>query len=57
MKGLFGHTSGYAVPRFAVDLPGGGGKVPLVPDYQEGGQDGHIVFRNFAGEPFEFLDA
>ena len=57
MKGLIGHTSGYAVPRFAIDLPGGGGKVPLVPEYREGGQDGHIVFRNFAGEPFEFLDA
>lgn len=57
MRGLIGHTSGYAVPRFAVDLTGGGGKVPLLPEYREGAEDGRVVFRNFAGKKFEYLDA
>jgi lysine 2,3-aminomutase len=56
MKGLIGHTSGYAVPKFAVDLTGGGGKVPLLPEYRDGSQDGKINFQNFAGERFEYLD-
>ncbi len=56
MKTLIGHTSGYAVPKFAVDLSGGGGKVPLLPEYREASEDGHIVFKNFAGERFEYLD-
>ncbi len=56
MRGLIGHTSGYAVPKFAVDLTGGGGKVPLLPEYRDGSEDGRIVFENFAGERFEYLD-
>jgi len=56
MRGLIGHTSGYAVPKYAVDLSGGGGKVPLVPDYRERDKEDPVVFRNFAGELFEYLD-
>ncbi|MDA8163885.1 MAG: KamA family radical SAM protein [Desulfobacteraceae bacterium] len=48
MKSLIGHTSGLAVPTFAVDAPGGGGKIPLVPDYVRSlGTD--LVFENYQG--------
>lgn len=48
MRSLIGHTSGLAVPTFAVDAPGGGGKIPLVPDYvRHLGED--LVFENYCG--------
>ncbi len=48
MRSLIGHVSGMAVPTFAVDGPGGGGKIPLLPDYivQTGSR---LVFRNYCG--------
>ena len=48
MQALIGHISGMAVPTFAVDAPGGGGKIPLLPDYVEqlGSQ---LVFQNYCG--------
>jgi len=49
MKGLRGHTSGYAVPTFVIDAPGGGGKIPLLPDYVVEHNDEHIVMRNYKG--------
>jgi lysine 2,3-aminomutase len=50
MESLRGHTSGLAVPQFVIDLPGGGGKVPLQPDYLlcRSGED--FVFRNYEGK-------
>jgi lysine 2,3-aminomutase len=49
MEALRGHTSGYAIPLYTVDLPGGGGKVPVLPSYLiSQGQD-RAVFRNFEG--------
>jgi lysine 2,3-aminomutase len=48
MQSLIGHVSGMAVPTFAVDAPGGGGKVPLLPDYvKKWGRD--LVFQNYCG--------
>ena len=47
---LRGHTSGLAVPHFIVDLPGGGGKVELVPQYLKRREGNTIVFRNHLGE-------
>ena len=44
---LRGHTSGYAVPHYIVDLPGGGGKISLVPQYMNGRKDGHLIFTNY----------
>ena len=41
-----GHTTGYAVPQYVIDAPGGGGKVPINPDYVEAITDDEIVFRN-----------
>jgi lysine 2,3-aminomutase len=49
IKGLRGFTSGYAVPTFVVDAPGGGGKIPLLPNYVVEHNNEHIVLRNYKG--------
>jgi len=49
IEGLRGHTSGYAVPTFVVDAPGGGGKIPLMPNYQLSASDHRVVLRNYEG--------
>jgi lysine 2,3-aminomutase len=49
MEGLRGHTSGYAVPQYIVDAPGGGGKIPVSPNYLISMSDHKIVLRNFEG--------
>ncbi|MBO2520965.1 MAG: lysine 2,3-aminomutase [Clostridia bacterium] len=46
---LRGHTSGYAVPTFVVDTPGGGGKVPVGPNYIVSQSPGKIILRNYEG--------
>ncbi|MDR2886496.1 MAG: KamA family radical SAM protein [Bacteroidales bacterium] len=54
MKGLRGYTSGYAVPAFVVDAPGGGGKIPLLPNYVVEHTGKHIVLRNYKGVRCEY---
>jgi lysine 2,3-aminomutase len=49
MEGLRGHTSGYAIPTYVVDAPGGGGKIPVMPNYVVSQAPGKIVLRNFEG--------
>ncbi len=49
IENLRGHTSGYAVPTFVVDAPGGGGKTPVMPQYIISQSPGKIVLRNFEG--------
>lgn len=49
MEGLRGHTSGYAVPTYVVDAPGGGGKIPVAPNYVLAQAPGKVVLRNFEG--------
>lgn len=49
IEGLRGHTSGYAVPVFIVDAPGGGGKIPVGPNYLLSMSDHKIILRNFEG--------
>ncbi len=49
IEGLRGHTSGLCVPTFVVDAPGGGGKIPVMPDYVISQGNGRIVLRNFEG--------
>lgn len=49
MEGLRGHTSGYAVPTYVVDAPGGGGKIPVMPNYVMSQAPGRVVLRNFEG--------
>lgn len=57
MQSLRGHTTGYAVPQFVIDAPGGGGKVPINPDYVLSHSPGRVVFRNFEGRIFEYPEA
>jgi lysine 2,3-aminomutase len=49
IEGLRGHTSGLGVPVFAIDAPGGGGKVPLMPDYLLSMSEHNVVIRNYEG--------
>lgn len=49
IEGLRGHTSGLAVPVFAIDAPGGGGKVPLMPNYLLSMSEHNVVIRNYEG--------
>ncbi len=48
-EALRGHTSGYAVPTFVVDAPGGGGKIPVMPDYVLSQTPGKVILRNYEG--------
>jgi lysine 2,3-aminomutase len=54
IEALRGWTSGLAIPHFVIDAPGGGGKVPLLPEYVEEITDERVVFRNFRGQRFEY---
>jgi lysine 2,3-aminomutase len=50
IEGLRGHTSGYAVPTYVIDAPGGGGKIPVAPNYILSHQDHKVVLRNYEGK-------
>src|SRR5690348_10020175 len=54
VKALRGWTSGLAVPHFVIDSPGGGGKVPLLPEYVEEINDDEVIFRNYEGKRFVY---
>jgi len=54
IQALRGWTSGLAVPHFVIDAPGGGGKVPLLPEYVEEITDEEVVFRNYEGKRFTY---
>jgi lysine 2,3-aminomutase len=57
IEGLRGHTSGYAVPHFVIDAPGGGGKIPLLPEYFLGRDEhGNIRLRNYENKQFTYPD-
>jgi lysine 2,3-aminomutase len=56
IQGLRGHTSGYAVPTFAIDAPGGGGKIPLLPEYVIGRDENSMILRNYEGKIFYYPD-
>ncbi len=56
IEGLRGHTTGYAIPQFVIDGPGGGGKIPINPNYVVDAASGKITLRNFEGEIFEYPD-
>lgn len=49
IRALRGHTTGYAVPQFVIDAPGGGGKIPINPEYIETITDSEILMRNYEG--------
>src|SRR5229473_3534511 len=54
IKALRGWTSGLAVPHFVIDAPGGGGKVPLLPEYVEEMNEHEVIFRNYEGKQFVY---
>jgi lysine 2,3-aminomutase len=57
MEKLRGHTTGYAVPQYVIDAPGGGGKVPINPGYVLSHNADRVVIRNFEGKVFEYPEA
>ena len=57
MEQLRGHTTGYAVPQYVIDAPGGGGKVPVAPNYVLSHNADRVVIRNFEGKVFEYPEA
>ncbi|HNP34261.1 MAG TPA: KamA family radical SAM protein [Woeseiaceae bacterium] len=56
IRALRGHTSGYAVPTFVVDAPGGGGKIPISPDYVIGHENGDLLLRSYDGGIYRYPD-
>ncbi|PYP50916.1 MAG: lysine 2,3-aminomutase [Gemmatimonadetes bacterium] len=54
IRALRGWTSGLAVPHFVIDAPGGGGKIPLLPEYVESLTDDAVVLRNYAGQRYVY---
>lgn len=54
IEGLRGHTTGFGVPQFVIDAPGGGGKIPLGPNYLLGETEDGVILRNYEGFVFEY---
>lgn len=56
IRGLRGYTTGYAVPTYVIDAPGGGGKIPLLPDYVIGRDGNDLVLKNYKGDVYRYPD-
>jgi lysine 2,3-aminomutase len=56
IRGLRGHTSGYAVPQYVIDAPGGGGKIPLLPEYGLGHEGHYLMLKNYEDKVFRYPD-
>jgi lysine 2,3-aminomutase len=56
IRGLRGFTSGYAIPHLVIDAPGGGGKIPILPDYIEEKNDEGYILRNYQGKRFLYKE-
>ena len=56
IENLRGHTTGYAIPQLVIDAPGGGGKVPINPEYIVKKGDQQVVIRNYEGKTFAYPD-
>ncbi len=54
IEGLRGHTTGYAIPQYVIDGPGGGGKIPINPNYVVETSPGKITLRNYEGQIFDY---
>ena len=54
IENLRGHTTGYAIPQYVIDAPGGGGKVPVNPDYVIQRNEERVLVRNYEGKIFEY---
>jgi len=56
LRALRGRLTGYAMPTFVIDAPGGGGKIPLAPDYTRGYAGADLMLRNYAGDLYRYPD-
>lgn len=56
IEGMRGHTTGYAVPTYVIDAPGGGGKIPLQPNYIVGRDGDDLLLRNYEGQVYRYPD-
>ncbi len=56
IAGLRGFTTGYAIPHYVIDAPGGGGKIPILPDSVVGHTAENILLRNFEGNVYKYPD-
>ena len=54
IRAIRGWTSGLGVPHFVIDAPGGGGKIPILPEYVQSITNREVVLRNYAGEEFRY---
>jgi lysine 2,3-aminomutase len=56
IEGLRGHTTGYAVPTYVIDAPGGGGKIPLQPNYLVNRDSEGWTLRNYEKNEYRYVD-
>jgi lysine 2,3-aminomutase len=56
IQGLRGHTTGYAVPTYVIDAPGGGGKIPLFPECIVGRDGDDLLLKNYQGHIYRYPD-
>jgi lysine 2,3-aminomutase len=56
IRGLRGHTTGYAIPTYVIDAPEGGGKIPLAPDYVVGRDGDDLLLSNYANGSYRYPD-
>ena len=56
IQGLRGYTTGYAVPTYVIDSPGGGGKIPLLPEHVVGREGDDLLLRNYQGQTYRYPD-
>jgi lysine 2,3-aminomutase len=54
IQALRGHTTGFAIPHFVIDAPGGGGKIPLMPEYVTSFTEKEVLMRNFEGREYRY---
>jgi len=57
IKSIRGYTSGLCVPHFVIDAPGGGGKIPLLPEYLQSIDNNKVVLKNYEDKMFEYIQA
>ena len=56
VRALRGHTSGMAVPAYVIDAPGGGGKIPILPEYLQS-LGSQVVLKNYRGDSYTYVNA
>ncbi len=57
IRGLRGHTTGYAVPTYVIDAPNGGGKIPIAPDYVVGYENDDLLLKSYDGGTYRYPDS